>query len=324
MNSVTQQACRAPCVISVINHWYTNDLCLVLDEFFSFFENFFKKLQKWFFANRKFWSQSWPKWTEEFYKHSPNSRVHVEVLHFIRRFSIVSLCHNRIGFVHVTHDFRGYVENMWPFPSFGFPDFSSSWTLQDIDSETPVILDSPLLRRVSSRCHPSTCQGKHLSASLENSALRQVSNFFSSCLPVSCSCAFHRMWGCSHFFTDEELAGTVDDRFIAVSFDFATNCSSSFCSCTLFAIFLEQLIKLEFFAQQLELEWLILNRWRRLFHLSRVKLLLVKTSASWCLVSMYLIEILGSRLSLSKTKPKQLGGFLTRVSLWDSGLWLSS
>ena len=40
------------------------------------------------------------------------------------------------------------------------------------------------------------------------------------------------------FFADEELAGTVEDRFKAVGLDFAT-------ILTLFAIFMEQLIKLE-------------------------------------------------------------------------------
>ena len=61
------------------------------------------------------------------------------------------------------------------------------------------------------------------------------------------------------FFADEELAGIVEDRFITVGLDFATVLSSSFCSCTLFAVFLVQLIKLEFFAQQVELKWLMLH-----------------------------------------------------------------
>ena len=38
----------------------------------------------------------------------------------------------------------------------------------------------------------------------------------------------------------------------------------------------------------------MLNKWRRLFHWSRVKLPLVNMSASWCLVSMYRICIMGS------------------------------
>ena len=64
----------------------------------------------------------------------------------------------------------------------------------------------------------------------------------------------------SVFFADEELAGTVEDRFIAVRLDFATIISSFFSSCTLFAIFLVQLIKLEFSAQREELKWLMFNK----------------------------------------------------------------
>ena len=55
-------------------------------------------------------------------------------------------------------------------------------------------------------------------------------------------------------FADEELSGTWEDKFIAVGLDFAATLSSSFCSCILFAIFLRQLIKLEFLAQQREPE----------------------------------------------------------------------
>ena len=94
------------------------------------------------------------------YEHCPNSRVHVEVLHFVHRSSIVSLSHSRRDFVHVRHDWRGYVEIMWPSLSFtfsipwffwntgkpqvsphsfcmqqGLPVTSSSWMLLDSDSE---------------------------------------------------------------------------------------------------------------------------------------------------------------------------------------------
>ena len=90
-------------------------------------------------------------------------------------------------------------------------------------------------------------------------------------------------------FTDEELEATELVKFIAVGLDFATILFPSFCSCILFAILLVQLIKLKFLAQQRELTWLMLNKWRRLFHSSRVKLPLVKMSESGCLVSMYRI-----------------------------------
>ena len=98
--------------------------------------------------------------------------------------------------------------------------------------------------------------------------------------------------------------------------------SSPFCSCILFAIVLEQLIKLEFLAQQVELKWLTLNKWSRLFHSSRVKLPSVKMSASWYVwYQMYRIWILESRLILSNNQPKATLWFLTHVSLWDFGLW---
>ena len=48
----------------------------------------------------------------------------------------------------------------------------------------------------------------------------------------------------------------------------------------------------------------MLNKWRRLFHSSRVKWTLVKMSASWCLVSMYRIWIFESRLILSNNQSK--------------------
>ena len=142
--------------------------------------------------------------------------------------------------------------------------------------------------------------------------------------PFPCSCEFHRMWGCNQIFRGWGTCRNSWRQVHRCRSDFATILSSSFCSCTLFAIFLVPLIKLEFLAQQVKLKWLMLNRWRRLFHSSRVKLPSVNMSASWCLVSMYLIWILGSRSILSKTNPKQLGGFLIRVSLWDFGLLMSS
>ena len=61
-------------------------------------------------------------------------------------------------------------------------------------------------------------------------------------------------------FADEEHAETVEDTFIAIGFDFATILSSSFCSCILFVIVLEQLIKLEFIAQQVQVKWLMLTK----------------------------------------------------------------
>ena len=44
----------------------------------------------------------------------------------------------------------------------------------------------------------------------------------------------------------------------------------------------------------MELQWMMLNKYKRWFHLSRVKLPFVRMSASWFLVSMYLTWIFGS------------------------------
>ena len=68
------------------------------------------------------------------------------------------------------------------------------------------------------------------------------------------------LFDATRLFTDEELVETLTARFIAVGFDFATILLSPSCSCILFAIVLEQLIKLEFLEQQVELKCLVLNK----------------------------------------------------------------
>ena len=45
------------------------------------------------------------------------------------------------------------------------------------------------------------------------------------------------------------------------------------------------------------MKWLMLNKWNRLFHSSRVKFPLVNTLASWCLVSMWRILIFGVHIN---------------------------
>ena len=70
-------------------------------------------------------------------------------------------------------------------------------------------------------------------------------------------------------------------------------------SCVLFAIPSEQSV---------ELKRLMLNKDKRWFHSSRVKFPLVRMSASWFLVSMYLLWILGSKLILLNNQ--------SRATLW--------
>ena len=52
----------------------------------------------------------------------------------------------------------------------------------------------------------------------------------------------------------------------------------------------------------MELKWLMLNKHKRCFHSSRVKFPFVSMFASWFLVSIYLIGILGSKLILSNNQ----------------------
>ena len=104
--------------------------------------------------------------------------------------------------------------------------------------------------------------------------------------PRSCECP--QTFVCNRTFRGWRI-GTDEDKLI---------------SCTIYAIFLGLLIKLEFLAQQIEQKCLMLNTWWRLFHSTRVKLPLVTVYAGWCLVPMYPIWIFGSKLILSNNESK--------------------
>ena len=128
---------------------------------------------------------------------------------------------------------------------------------------------------------PSTRQGMHPLVALEKSTLRRMSLIqYSSCCPIG----IPGLLDAIGLDAVEELVAIKEDIFVAAGRDLDTT-RSSFWSCILFAI-VEQLMNLKFLVQQVELNWLILNKWRRLFHPSRVKFLLVNMSASWCLVPM--------------------------------------
>ena len=89
-----------------------------------------------------------------------------------------------------------------------------------------------------------------------------------------------------------------ETKFI-IGYDFAVTLSSPESFCVLFDITSEHSV---------ELKWLMLHRHKRWFHSSRVKFPLVSMSASWFLVSMYLIWILGSKLIRSNSQ--------SRATLW--------
>ena len=195
------------------------------------------------------------------HKHSPRSRVHVEVLHFISRSSIERHSYNRMDFVHVGDDFRGYVEIIWPrLSALGSPEFSEtleaagfpalflyatgspvtspSWTLQDSDSEkshdtsfSTVATGFPALSSIKPPRYTSFSFTWELGASSGIELLLVLLAGFPAAM------SFAGSEDVIIFFADQELAETVKDRFIAVGLDFATILSSSFCSCTLFAIF---------------------------------------------------------------------------------------
>ena len=187
--------------------------------------------------------------------------------------------------------------------STGFSVTSFSWLLHDSHSEHS---HNSWLSSVEAGFPPSTRQGMHLAVSHENPTLRRVEFLLSlaSGFPVD-AVSVPELFDAIGRFTDKELVETVEVKFTAMGCDFSTILSSSFCSCILCAIVLGQLIVLEFLAQQVELKWLMLNTWRRLSHSSRVKLPLVWMSASWCLVSMYPIWILESRVIVSNNQSKR-------------------
>ena len=97
-------------------------------------------------------------------------------------------------------------------------------------------------------------------------------------------------------------------RVIAVGLDFATILFSSFCSCILLAILSVQLSKLKFLVQHGELKWLMLNNEEDCSIRHAWGVLFVNMSAIWCLVPMYQIWILGSKLILSNNQ--------SRATLW--------
>ena len=90
------------------------------------------------------------------------------------------------------------------------------------------------------------------------------------------------------------LTRHLDTKFV-IGFDFAVTLSSPASSRVLFDIAVTLLM---------ELKLLMLNKQKRWFHSSHVKFPFVSMSASWFLVSMYLIWILGSRLIPSNNQSR--------------------
>ena len=128
---------------------------------------------------------------------------------------------------------------------------------------------------------------------------------FQSCWQVALS--FSGLFDAIGPCTVEELVAACETKF-NVGFDFATILSSPFSSCILFAIVSGKPAELKVWMQQIELKWLMLNKWRRLFHSSRVKFPLSMCLRVGAWVSTSLIRIFGSRLVLSNNQ--------SRATLW--------
>ena len=112
--------------------------------------------------------------------------------------------------------------------------------------------------------------------------------------------------------TDEELVETDLVRFITIGLDLATILFSSHCSCILFGNAAKQTER--FLALRRELQWLMLNEQRRLFHSSRV-------TCVWCQCTVS--ESWGPSSFGQILNQEQLCGFWTHVSLLDFGIWWS-
>ena len=257
-------------------------------------------------------------------KYAPNSHIHVQIIHRVVMFSSVDFPDDREDcFRMVNCDWR-HVLMVWPYFSFSFWTSLAVWFTGCIGLLRSCFMCNGPLRHclflapgsVFGKVHipwllfccdrfPSCCVHQPAKVCILQSHLRTrryVGLILLSGFSVAMS--IPGLFDAIGLFADAELVGTCEDKFIAVDFDFAIFLSSLFCSCIRFAIVLGQLIKLGFLAQQAELKWLMLNKWRRLFHSSRVKLPLLKMFASWCLVSMYRIWILESRLIVSNNQAK--------------------
>ena len=173
----------------------------------------------------------------------------------------------------------------------------------------------PSIHQISSLEKTKFYQHSVLS-SLMSKRLQQVSPFYRTSQFASSEEIDFRVWFSQSFLMQQKVARQEFFRCIErpnsslVSillwlflrlklFDFAVTLSSPETFC-----FLSDITS----GHSVELKWLMLNKHKRWFHSSRVKFPLVSMSASWFLVSMYLIRILESRLIRSKNQ--------SRATLW--------
>ena len=112
------------------------------------------------------------------------------------------------------------------------PVTASSWKLQVLDSEKSTSPDSSFVATgfsVAVSINPSRYASCSRTWELYAASDFEFLLILLSGFPVAMSIT--GLLDAIGLFTDEELAGTCEDKFIAVDFDFATIISSPLCSC---------------------------------------------------------------------------------------------
>ena len=287
--------------------------------------------QRLFFTCRKFTSWSCPRWTaarREAFRNIPqNSHIHKQIIHRVIVFSSVDLPDDQEYCFQMMNCGWRHAQIVWPFCLFSFWSSLAGW----LTGSRSCFISNRLLCSIfftpsfrfgkihipwflfCSDRFPRGCVHQPAKVCIFQSRLRTRRCvgfwvFFSSCYRVS-----REPWVSPDFWAQSDFSRMRD-------LSEHEKTGSSLWISILPHIFLLLLLLHHFrhrvgaayqvglLAQQVEMKWLMLNKWRRLFHSSRVKFPLVTMSASWCLVSMYFIGILGSRLILSNNQ--------SRATLW--------
>ena len=289
----------------------------------------FTDFWSWFWVYRRFSKKSRPRWTAAGIVTFMNIRhtalftsIHLLDFHhkpFVRSSSrspwevLIETCEFYVV-IFCFHLWNSRIfQNFWT--QQVSPSLLSNYCSKIHNQKIPVFPEFHLCRQVSPLLQPSTHQGTHLSAFLENSTLRRILNFWLPSRQVS-------LW----MFWVSKGSSTQSDGSRLRNLSRQLMSSSLLWSlilpqtCLLFVLVSSSLSfsgslsswnserSKKIWAQQRKQKWLMLYKWKRLFHSPRVKLPFVKMSASWCLKQTCLIWILGSRLILSNNQ--------SRATLW--------
>ena len=248
------------------------------------------------------------------HKHSPYQRIHIEIFHFVLWLAFELLSQVRVHFLEVWNASTRYAVIVRPLRVVLVVDFGifcCKFSHRILENWDP---GSFLQQRASSHCRSFFASVSHTMRTR-----RCVILVWTSSGKFPCTLSYEirtLLTGCSEY--PRTIWCTRTRRCRRAGFDLATILSSPVPCCILFDIASGQLA-------ELELKILILNRWRRLFHSSRVKLPFVSMSASWFLVSTCLVWF-WIQVDSVKKKPIKRNSceFGIRVSLLDFCPWWSS